>query len=405
MPKSLIGNAISILNESKNINNQPVTPSGSVSLAWAESAFTNAVSAMNDKNSAITEAKLTLYKSLAEATNTSTMLEAFSDYHVQASEIIKEFSRFMEEGLDNFISSMEDFIDADKVIEDHKSALTKDIKFYEDGGSHRGYNFIILKDIPNLSALQQFDANLFYNILGPGVNDLSVQSMKQSIEAIDLEPKYRQFRGAVLGRPNDEVSENEYPTLLFRVFRNNNLDEESIKITTQTVKNIVELWFGFNDIKKELKSSLKSINDAFDSIIDNIIKVTNNNNGMTVQAFTNLLPGDINVEYIDGKEFDNYAKNMPGELMLQFDTFCKVKLDELQKYSDIICLAFTAKLDAIKAMYGQNRIILHDVCRAIDNPEYQQYEYGMKPKEGPVVDNDGDAIESVLKTKSDGVEP
>jgi len=60
---------------------------------------------------------------------------------------------------------------------------------------------------------------------------------------------------------------------------------------------------------------------------------------------------------------------LSGDMMLQLDLFCKLKLDQLQKYTDTIALAFSAKMDAIKEIVEQNRMVLIKVCEYMDKPQ------------------------------------
>ena len=65
---------------------------------------------------------------------------------------------------------------------------------------------------------------------------------------------------------------------------------------------------------------------------------------------------------------------MSADTMLQLDIYCKAKLDQLQKYTDITCLAFMAKLDALKAMHRQDRNILMSAVDVIEKPENYGYD-------------------------------
>ena len=60
---------------------------------------------------------------------------------------------------------------------------------------------------------------------------------------------------------------------------------------------------------------------------------------------------------------------MPSNMMIQLDIYCKAKLDQLQKYSDIACMAFMAKLDAVKDSYAQDRAILLKAVELLDKPD------------------------------------
>ena len=54
--------------------------------------------------------------------------------------------------------------------------------------------------------------------------------------------------------------------------------------------------------------------------------------------------------------------------MVQLDMFCKLKLDQLQKYTDIACMALMAKMDAMKDSIRQNHILLLDCVEVLTHP-------------------------------------
>lgn len=343
-------------------------------IAFAESSiYSDTIIKINELADDRLNASIKLYRTIHENDSDIAILESFSEYYAQASDIIKESMRFMEDKLDEFDDYMRNFISNDKNIQAHREKLKNNIKFYKDDGTHEDYTYVINGDIPNKSALRLFDANLFTNVISPQVNDLSVNSFRQAIEAIDIEQDYRKFRGAILGT-NDELSISEFGRAVFRAFRNNS-HEEKLIIDTESAKNIIEEWFDYSYVSRGLHAELKAISNAFDNILNQIAKVSKNNNNMDLATFTGLLPGDIEVEYVDGHEIDNYAKILPGDLMLQIDSFCKIKLDQLQMYTNIVIMVFSAKLDAIKAKYEQNRMIILDICRALDNPAIYQIDF------------------------------
>ena len=59
---------------------------------------------------------------------------------------------------------------------------------------------------------------------------------------------------------------------------------------------------------------------------------------------------------------------MSSDMMLQLDVYCKGKTDQLHKYTDIVIMTMTAKMDAIKDMYMEYRTCLYDAIEVLDAP-------------------------------------
>ena len=337
-----------------------------------ESMFISVTNAAIRKQNGLLESRIKLLEDLKAD---KPLLESFSDYYTSSHELVKEFVDFLDDKIEDFISYMQQFIKSDKVIEEHKDTLQKGLKNYNDEGSRPGFKYTIDIDVPNTIALTRFDENLFRPVVDTNTNDLSVKYLKDSMKYINLDQDFRKFRGSLLGK-DKEYSETEFAKTLYRIFRNDkSIEEERLKIDTDFAKEMIDKWFNFNEVSDELFNHFKSFVNVFNNILDKISICVKNNKRSALDTFTQLLPGDINVDYIDGVDSDNYAKIMPGELQAQLDIFCKLKLDQLQAYTDFICLAFSAKMDAIKCMYEQYRLSLLDICQTIDDPSYKPDEY------------------------------
>ena len=337
-----------------------------------ESVFISVTNMAVKKLNNLYEAKIKL---LDDLHSNKPLLESFSDYYTSSHEMIKEFVDFLDDKMQDFISYMQQFIKSDKVIEQHKDVLQKGLKNYKDEGTRPGFKYTIDIDVPNTIALTRFDENLFRPVVDSNTNDLSTKYLQDSMKYINMDQDFRKFRGSLLGK-DKEYSELEFSKALYRVFRNDkSIEEERLKIDGDFAKEMISVWFGFGEISNKLFSHFRSFINVFNNILDKISICVKNNKESALDTFTQLLPGDVNVDYIDGIDSDNYAKIMPGELQAQLDVFCKLKLDQLQAYTDFICLAFSAKMDAIKCMYEQYRLSILDICQAIDDPSYKPDEY------------------------------
>ena len=326
---------------------------------------------LKQMNESFITSKIKLYKAISEAADNIVVLESFSDYFVQVEAIISKFLEFIQYRLSEYFSIMDKLRNDSAVLNQYRETFIKGIKNYEDDGLEF-IKYIINENIPNYQAIERFNASLFDDLFKASVNDLSVSSVKNTVTSTELEQDYAKFRGEILGI-GDPLSDYEFSRALYATFRED--PNKEVVIDEVAVKDAAERWF--SPEKEMLNAEYSRIENAYKAILNKVSIVCKNNNGLTVSAFTNLLPGDIRVEKIDGKKVDSEGMMMSADTMLQLDIYCKAKLDQLQKYTDITCLAFMAKLDALKSMHRQDRNILMRVVDVIEKPE----NYGYDPTE------------------------
>ena len=340
-----------------------------------ESTFVSGINAVIEKNQSYNEAKLNLYKALAEsATDVAIVHEGFTDYVAQASDITEEFLKFIGSKIEERCAMIDDFIASNKLIADWKKELSE-IKSYNDD-SREGYQYTFSEDIPNVSVLDRFNESLFEELVQDQWTDLSVESIQSIIASANLEADYRKVRAGVIGFDESVgLTEVEFEGALHAVYRNGKGSVE-LRITEDSIKSIVEKWFNHKQYYNTcLKNDMTKLMQSVEKVMDRIESVCRSNNGLTIAAFTNLLPGDCRVQKIDGKDVDLQGMRISADMMVQLDLFCKLKLDQLQKYTDILCMALTAKADAMFSAVQQNAIILTD---CIDYMKQNPSECGLK---------------------------
>ena len=264
-----------------------------------ESYMSSIVDFISSASHSLTESKINLYRSLKEHSNNSTyVLESFSDYYVQVEAITSKVIKFLNTKTEDFIATMNNYMEETKSITEHKKALTEEIKYYTDDSSE-GYNYTIDETIPNIEALDSFNASLFDDLYKPMVNNLSIESIKETIAAIDIEQDLESFRARVLNY-EDPINIREFEDKLYKVFRDESSGMIELDYEAKDIRAIAEEWFKKYELKSALSKDCNNIEKALDGVLKKIEVLTKNNNNMSVSAFTHLMPGDIKVEKIDG---------------------------------------------------------------------------------------------------------
>ena len=218
--------------------------------------------------------------------------------------------------------------------------------------------------MPN--AILDFNRDMFIDLLGDQnkINASGVQSTNVYLAA-DLENKCNEFRKNIIGADND-ISISDFPDELFKVYRNGDSDTNTIEVDRLYVKNAVDRFFSYSTIKKSIDSQYKQVNDAYKRVEAQVKDIVKRNGDLNKEAFkTNMQKAtDITAVSVDGEGI-----MMSGDLMVQLDIYVKTKVDEIQKCSDIHALAFSAKLDALKDCYRQDKATLYTALSRIQRTD------------------------------------
>lgn len=331
---------------------------------FEESYFATTVNFIMENRNEYTKAKMTLYKSISEATSERVVLESFSDFFVKIKEIIDKFLKFLKSLAARFLTSLNKLIESESYLKKHK----KDFSDFKDADKFdiTGYKFTFTDNIPVPNAILDFNRDMFIDLLGDQnkINASGVQSTNVYLAA-NLENKCNEFRKNIIGADND-ISISDFPDELFKVYRNGDSDTDTIEVDRLYVKNAVDRFFSYSTIKKSIDSQCKQVNDAYKRVEAQVKDIVKRNGDLNKEAFkTNMQKAtDITAVSVDGEGI-----MMSGDLMMQLDIYVKTKVDEIQKCSDIHALAFSAKLDALKDCYRQDKVTLYTALSRIQRTD------------------------------------
>ena len=378
MTKSLFQGTLSAIKESSVVDQHHSTRN---LVRIDESALVNGVYAAIRKNQALHENRMKLYRIMTETTNIVTIHEGFADYAAQASDITEQFLKFVTSKVEDRMAAIDEIVESAKVVNDNLDILAK-IKSY-DADDRDGYHYIFPVTIPNLTCIDMFNASLFEELVQKQWTDLSADAIRLVLESIDLEAVYRKARASILELTSktDGLSEAEFEFAIHLVFRGGAKEAVELRLDAESIHTLVEKWKGHRQYYTNiLQNDLKRVKASIEGVMDKIEAICRSNNGLTLAAFTNLLPGDLNVQKVDGKDVSLQGMRISADMMVQLDLFCKLKLDQLQQYTDFVCMTLLAKADAMHDCLIQNAKLMTDCIDVIrSNPE--TYSYLLK-KEG-----------------------
>ena len=320
-----------------------------------ECYFATAVNFIKEANQNIVDAKKDLYKSISEATDQYVVLESFSDFFSKINDIINKFIQFIKSLVARFITHIQKLIKSDKYINSHKKEFDK---FKDtDKFTMNGYTYTFDPNIPAAAASVNFNKDLFEDLYNSSKDfDFSVEGINVAIANMNNNEVYDEFRGNVLQKDYN-ISIGEWDTELFKVFRNDDLDTSEIEVDSTLVHKTLNRFAAFNSYKKQVEADQKRIQNDYENVKKQVKEIVRGNGNLNMSAFIERMPQDMKTDI----KRNNYTNQgiITGDLMYKLDLYTKIKVDQITEFSNIHTLAFSAKLDALKESYKQDRALLY----------------------------------------------
>lgn len=322
------------------------------------------VSFINECIYEMTDKKIMFYKSLNEATNERAVLESFSDFFSGVKQVIDKFIKFLKKIVDKFVVTIMKLVKSDNYIKKHKD-LFNNIEHNMEF-TFTGFEYTFSPMIPSPNAALGFNNSLFDDLYGNEKRELTVQSVKDSVIAMDLEKDYNEFRGKVIGKDSEMIYISEFPQELYKVYRNEESDTSNITADTAYIRKCLTRYLDYAKMQKEVTHQRDEIIRAYEKVQKQVEEITKRNTDLDKQAFLSRLPMDNGI--IDVATTTAGGTIMAAELMTQIDVYVRAKINQIQEYSNIHLLAFGAKLDAMKECLFQDRNVLYTALRKSNIP-------------------------------------
>jgi hypothetical protein len=327
-----------------------------------ESYFAECVRFVNESNKSITDAKMTLYKNIYEASTDTVVLESFSDFFAQIKAIIDKFLKFIKSLFDRFIANLNKAIKSDKFIKKNKDVIRQfnsDCEF-----DMTGYTFTFNREVPVSSAIIDITSDMFSDLKEAPSGDLNAEYVKNLASAMSYDDQwYDNFRGKVMGKNDEYIEAGDFQEELFRAFRDDSLETENIVVDSTIVMEALRRFENYKETEKQTRREQKDIENAYNDL-KNTIRKLSNKGSVNLKAITGYIGDTSKLNTIDGTK--SYAASatssgfaVSSELGIAFDLFTKAKCDQVQRCSDIHVLAYGAKLDALKDCLKQDRATLY----------------------------------------------
>jgi len=346
-----------------NENVDPVSINQYITL-YEESYFIETLNFLSESRKEFNEYNKTFYKTVLESGNNQVIIhEAFSDFFSGIKKIIDKILDFISRLISKFITKLNALIGRESYLKKHKA------DFGKFGSNHEftfnGYEFVFPANVPVLDVLMKFadsmeDFELSKNTHGTNYSDSAAEknktiatNLKAKYDKLveDLDDKfYDKVRAEVIGK-DGVVYQSDFSNELFSLFRNDSNSKEEITVNSSKVVEYYDRFDKYKTFETSVNKDKARIEKEYNSVKSQIDKASKRSaDGKLISVDT----GSGNAEYT----FDR-------DVMSIIDLMIKAKANQIQEISNIHALAFSAKLDAIRECFKQDKSVLYQALYKI----------------------------------------
>ena len=330
--------------------------------------------------------------------------ESFSDFFNKIKDIIKKFIEWIKKVFKEFVAKLAALVGSEKYIKKNAKLLNKFNS--EDEFEFQGYKYTHIDDVsmPVAAALDMFNGtvgqeNFFSNIVSQhlksgsaddyygtkedkwnaaegfddeernrraAVTDKLNQALGKSIDTLNdsLDDYYEAFRGRVLGETK-KYDSKEFTDRLFEVFRDDSDSTSSITIDSNFVMDAHRRFDKYKDTIKNIEKTQKDIIKDYEDLekqLDKLIKYNKTN--MTVDFNDNFSRSYTSTQI--GK-LSNLGDNViySSSTVDKMQSWLKIQSSKVNQMCQIHTQAFSAKLEAAKDCFKQDKQILNKAIQMI----------------------------------------
>lgn len=346
MSKSLFS-SFDILKE--NFNNDHLTLMNIKSSSENDSLFFEAMNFSLETDREFLEINKKFYKTVMESSgNQEVIHESFEGFFDGIKKIIKKILNFLKKIWEKFVNIIMRLVRSDSYLKKHLDDLSSFSS--EDEFEYKGYKFTFSSNIPKESPLEDLlnkvtDSDIA-NISDGELSNLdTVKKMYEDVrEELDSGNYYDKVRGEVLGK--SDIEETDYSKELFKIFRNDEDSTEEFTVDYSYISTIRSRYKNYEKDLKAVKKVRKDVEDIYKKLEDAYEKIAKKAK-KTGSNYTISIPKD------------NKEIAVNSDVLNWYGLWGKARAAQLEKMSNIHSMAFSAKLDAMKEAFRQDRDVLY----------------------------------------------
>ena len=329
--------------------------------------------------------------------------ESFDGFFNKIKDIIRKFIEWIKKIFKEFVVKINSLFSSEKYIKKNQKLLNKFES--QDEFEFNGYEFTYIEssNVPRANACEIFNSasnfnngitqsltgnkGVNWNSYKTVVNNMNIEDDTTSTdrdnitttlnnnldtmtdELNDHDDLLDMFRALVINKSNDKIDSSDFPNELFMIFRNGEDTPSDITIDSTYVMEAYRRFDKYKDVVKAIEKNQKAIikdYEALEKYLDKFIKL--NKEGKSQKISSDLSSSNDfvskQINYIGGNELNDLQ-------VFNTSTYDKLK-NYYKKWSTIVnqmCTihtqAFTAKLEAAKDCFKQDKKILYKALQQI----------------------------------------
>lgn len=329
--------------------------------------------------------------------------ESFDGFFNKIKDIIRKFIEWIKKIFKEFVVKINSLFSSEKYIKKNQKLLNKFES--QDEFEFNGYEFTYIEssNVPQANACEIFDSasnfnngitqsltgnkGVNWNNYKTNVNNINVEddvtstnrdtitiTLNNNLDTMtdelnDHDDLLDKFRALVINKSNDKIDSSDFPNELFMIFRNGEDTPSDITIDSTYVMEAYRRFDKYKDVVKAIEKNQKAIikdYEALEKYLDKFIKL--NKEGKSQKISSDLSSSNDfvsrQINYIGGNELNDLQ-------VFNTSTYDKLR-NYYKKWSTIVnqmCTihtqAFTAKLEAAKDCFKQDKKILYKALQQI----------------------------------------
>lgn len=352
-----------------------------------EDYFATTLAFLSSINEEYDNANKIFYRSVLESNGDPVLIqEASGSFFEKFKQVIRKFLAFIQSLFQRFITKLNAAVKSEKYLLKHKKDFDRFTS--NDNFDINGYVYTFESNVPIIDLTIAYDdqfiriadmnGSSYEEILGNNIEankdvisnlnkantNKTIDKSKRfetAIKALHSDLKndldgsyYDRFRGKVLNKENVEISDDDFAEECWKVFRNGETSQEPIEIDRSYIIFALKRIEDYKDTIHKVEKLRTEIDRKYKKLEEKVDKMIKSNKVTDVNSKTRTIT------------FDDYTNmgvdrsaTISADAMSELNAYIKTLTSIVQEMSNIHSIAFSAKLEAIKGQYAQDKAALY----------------------------------------------
>lgn len=342
-------------------------------VAKEENYFVETLSFLASINEEFNTINKIFYRSVLESDGDPIVIqESFADFFSKFKAVIKKFLTFIQSLFQRFITNLNSMVKSQSYLLKHK----KDFDRFnsDDNFDIDGYEYTFNTNVPIIDLPIDFSSNLIGitgitdtvaysdNTVFGDMSKVSVDSkvtdkIKASISNTHAAVKtqldgsfYDTQRGKVLGLSTN-ITDDEYSDECWKIYRNGENSTVYVTVNRAYITDALKRIENYKKFIKDVESTRNKIDKKYHDLEKQVEKMVKSNK---------VMESDKSLRTVEVDMYGSITNvNMSADALGELNAYLKTITSVVQELSNIHSIAFSAKLQAIKDQYVQDKTALY----------------------------------------------